>query len=1716
MVTSVGPGSSTISYKAGDCGGVSTTTLTVNALPLISTVSNSPVCAGGTLNLSSNGGVSYIWTGPNGFNSTTQNPSLSNIVAAAAGTYSVKGTNANGCSNTATVLVTVNTLDSDGDGIPDACDDDADNDGIPNVLECNKSNFFWSNPPTVSGKTATGTINGIGYTYTSSSPVTTTTNMYGIGNFPSSYGVPNANPTIQNTQITNNTITFASPMTNPVFVFASIGQGGLRVPISFSVPIQVVWSQNVTINSSTKITGEEGYAIVRIMGTYTSISFNYEVAENYCNFAFGADFQSCPDTDGDGIPDYLDTDSDNDGCPDAIEGSMGFSLSQTSNGRLTGGVDSRGIPLIAGNGQGIGTSKNYVINCFCQPTIDKTSPTVITKNILVYLDASGKASITADQIDNGSSDNCEIKTRTVSPNTFTCDNVSISTRTQTLISDINWAESETTYSTGDYCVSHIWNGVSSPMPTLNSYNKVPTINKYSITLIPGTEGLFGLNGVRFFRKTFELSSLSGIKATLLAAMDNGVQIFINGVAVAYQGNMFSDGANFNGLNPDRVILNSTGANVNGGVGYHSFDNITNANAANLFVVGTNEIVLALANCDGDDRGAISFKAIIENNISGPNPVVLTVTDVNGNSASATAQVTVVDNIKPVISCANNKEVYATSAAGAVVTYDMPVATDNCSIASITMISGGASGSTFNIGTTMVTYRATDPSGNFTDCSFTVTVKGLLPVINCPVDIRVPNTPDACGAKVSFAATETIGIPASTITYSIQPGTFFPVGTTPVTATATNAVGTSTCSFTITVVDTQFPVLIGVPSDVTVECDALPAPAIVTASDNCSTSVPTFTETRTNGNCANNYTLTRTWSTTDASKNTTTQSQVITVQDTKAPVLSEAPGDVTIECNAVPDAAVLTASDNCDASPVVTYKEIRTDGNCPSNYLLTRTWTAKDACGNTSSKTQVIKVQDTQPPVLSTAPADVTAECNAVPAAAVLTATDNCDASPVVTYKEVRTDGNCPGNYTLTRTWTAKDACGNISSKTQVIKVQDTQAPVLSTAPADVTTECNAVPSAAVLTATDNCSIPVVAYVETSTQNPDIYSVSHYNYTLTRTWTATDACSNASSKKQVITVQDKTNPLVTCPVVAPTCNDLAGNTKTITLVASDNCSPLMITYALSGATIVNGGSGAVVTQNFNVGTTVITWIVKDISGNTSSCTTTVVVNPLPVASITSSNADAFCNKLTLTGNSTLSGPFSYQWLYAGGSFMSTQVVNLGLTNGDGVYSLYTTDGNGCRSELAASYTYQKQNLINSYTLLGFKGIKLGKSNTVQSGSAGVSSVKGKAEIGKGVSIASPGAFLKAIKIDIDGTVNIPTKIYAAATTVLPTMIYNTSSTAGLPDYKMKTVATVTLTGNYNNVYIKKGSNVTLTGNVFGNIKIERGAQVSFTSAVVNVNSLSAGSEGDDGQEGNYNGQNPPTPAPYTTVKFGGNTQVLVKNKVDIARHTLVNPNNYKVTFYVGSKKQPEQKDNEDKNEKNGQNNQQGYEGQDQDDESAFTVSGSDAKVISNVYIPSGKLMVNGNDNDYQGEQKGQNENTVTTHPTYMTGLFIANRISSESRGVIWNSYDCSSAVVAVSSSNQAVAQSVGQEKATVSTTEEELKVTVMPNPSNTYFTLKLESRYETPVNMRVMDAQGRVVDAKSKIGSNSTLQIGQGYSSGTYYAEMIQGTRRKVVQLIKEK
>ncbi|WP_143774438.1 Ig-like domain-containing protein, partial [Niastella vici] len=277
----------------------------------------------------------------------------------------------------------------------------------------------------------------------------------------------------------------------------------------------------------------------------------------------------------------------------------------------------------------------------------------------------------------------------------------------------------------------------------------------------------------------------------------------------------------------------------------------------------------------------------------------------------------------------------------------------------------------------------------------------------------------------------------------------------------------------------------------------------------------------------------------------------------------------------------------------------------NNTCGTYTLTLKTTLNGCSSApcTQVVNVVDNTAP-LATAPATQSFQCLAdVPAPGTLTATDNCSGNITKTGVDVRVANGC--GYTITRTWTFTDACNNTSSVSQIINVLDNTAPVAPAAPASQSFQCLAlVPAPGTLTATDNCSGNITA------TGVDVQVANGCGFTITRTWTFTDACNNTSSVSQIINVQDNIPPVITCPPAQTFC-EVNSNTYTIPpATASDNCSgTLNITYQITGATTRNG-TGTNASGVFNVGVSTITWTVTDACGNTATCTTTVTINPKP--------------------------------------------------------------------------------------------------------------------------------------------------------------------------------------------------------------------------------------------------------------------------------------------------------------------------------------------------------------------------------------------------------------------------------------------------------------------------------------------------------------------------
>ncbi len=166
--TTAASGVYTVTVTAtGGCTATAQTTVTINAMPTPTAGNNSPICAGTTLNLTSSGGTSYAWSGPNSFTSAIQNPSITAATTAASGTYTVTVTATGGCTATAQTTVTTNgTLSFVPTSNSPICENQTLNLNSPIV----GGTYSWSGPnsftsaiqnPTVTSTTvaATGTYN---------------------------------------------------------------------------------------------------------------------------------------------------------------------------------------------------------------------------------------------------------------------------------------------------------------------------------------------------------------------------------------------------------------------------------------------------------------------------------------------------------------------------------------------------------------------------------------------------------------------------------------------------------------------------------------------------------------------------------------------------------------------------------------------------------------------------------------------------------------------------------------------------------------------------------------------------------------------------------------------------------------------------------------------------------------------------------------------------------------------------------------------------------------------------------------------------------------------------------------------------------------------------------------------------------------------------------------------------------------------------------------------------------------------------------------------------------------------------------------------------------------------------------------------------------------------------------------------------------------------
>jgi hypothetical protein len=425
-----------------------------------------------------------------------------------------------------------------------------------------------------------------------------------------------------------------------------------------------------------------------------------------------------------------------------------------------------------------------------------------------------------------------------------------------------------------------------------------------------------------------------------------------------------------------------------------------------------------------------------------------------------------------------------------------------------------------------------------------------PVVVPPADILVPTMPPATGSSARLSSsTSSVG----TCNAVVNPGVAtvngdatgvtiasarsdgllldaaYPKGSTTITWTATNPAGlSSNASQKITVEDKENP-SVNPPADIATRIanGATSATVIVgsaVAADNCP-DVQVAGARSDGADLSASYPVgitTIKWTATDASGNTGSADQRISVNVNTPPVIAAPPMLVLNTdpgvCAAVANVATPVVTDDIAGSTILPR---RTDGLALSaaypKGVTSITWTATDADGATSSASQTVTVNDGEKPSIDK-PSDVSSGndhglASAVVAIAKPSAADNCHE---VSVEGARSDGaalTAPYNVGVTSiTWTARDAAGNTSAATQSISVLDLEAPTI-TVPANIRLSATSPSGAIANYATlfdDNVRVTDASCV--------LASGSMFPMGSTRvTCTASDAAGNRASNSFTVTV-----------------------------------------------------------------------------------------------------------------------------------------------------------------------------------------------------------------------------------------------------------------------------------------------------------------------------------------------------------------------------------------------------------------------------------------------------------------------------------------------------------------------------------------------------------------------------------------------------------------------
>ncbi len=480
-----------------------------------------------------------------------------------------------------------------------------------------------------------------------------------------------------------------------------------------------------------------------------------------------------------------------------------------------------------------------------------------------------------------------------------------------------------------------------------------------------------------------------------------------------------------------------------------------------------------------------------------------------------------------------------------------------------------------IGNYTITWSFTDESGNSSQAIQQIilqdTMEPEIPVLEtiyleCGEDYSIlsPTTIDLCSGEIIGTTTD-------------NPN-FSEVGNYTITWNFTDENGNNSQAIQqIILQDTMKPEVPGL-EIIYLECGEDYSISSPTTIDSCSGEIIGTTTDNPNFSEVGNYTIT--WNFTDESGNSSQAIQQIILQDTtkpEIPVLET----ISVECNSIPE---VTTTDNCDGIIIGTMEnsQVLQSG---TNHV---TWIFEDSSGNISSANQTIILSDTEPPIPPEIPI-IYAECEFT-ISEVPNATDLCSNLIITLPNTENLTFTTPGIHEVI--WTFEDTSGNISSTTQTVIIQDTEAPIFSNPIEnqliDLEENCSyIIPDFTTydFEAFDNCDSEIII-----SQNIEAGTEIFENTNITITFS--DSSGNESSFSFDIELIDTIPPLLVC-----------GSTKTV-LAQSGFYSLENLTSTIS---ILNACEDYTILQNPSPGTILplgyhsISFTIIDSFGNENSCT-----------------------------------------------------------------------------------------------------------------------------------------------------------------------------------------------------------------------------------------------------------------------------------------------------------------------------------------------------------------------------------------------------------------------------------------------------------------------------------------------------------------------------------